>query len=108
MFESTSDKVLSVLVANAGKTVGEKISAVKAAFPSLSDAEIDSVLADLSKEELIVTLYGSDGLVDLRAQPYALSRLKTKREVAAWNMKWDVLKIALGYILGFVSAWLLK
>ena len=65
MFESTSDKVWRVLTANAGKTVGEKISAIKASVTSLSDAEINSVLAELSKEELIATLYGSDGLIDM-------------------------------------------
>ena len=109
MFTSTADKVLRVLIANDDKpTVAEKISAVKVALPTLNDAEIDSILADLSKEELVTTLYGSDGLVALRVQPYALSRLIAKRDVAIWNIKWDLLKIAFGYALGFISALLFK
>ena len=108
MFESTADKVLRVLIDNEDKpTVGEKISAVKSALPNLTDAEINSVIAELSREKLITTLYGDNQLIRLRVQAHALSRL-TKREVTVWNIKWDVAKIALGYTLGFISAWLLK
>ena len=109
MFESTADKVLRVLIDNEDKpTVGEKISAVKEKFPELADAEINSVIAELSREKLITTLYGDNKLISLHVQPHALSRLTTKREVTVWNIKWDVAKIALGYTLGFISAWLLK
>lgn len=109
MFESTADKVLRVLIANEDKpTVGEKFSAVKATLPNLTDAEINSVIAELNKQGLITTIYGDNKLISLRVQPYALARLTTKREVAVWNVKWDVAKIALGYALGFLSAWLLK
>ncbi|MBQ3451399.1 MAG: hypothetical protein IJG32_03960 [Selenomonadaceae bacterium] len=109
MFESTADKVLRVLIDNNDKaTIEEKISAIKSALPSLSDAAIYSAIAQLSKEGLIATLYGDNKLRVLKVQPYALSRLMTKREFAIWNIKWDVAKIALGYALGFVSAWLLK
>lgn len=109
MFESTADKVLRVLIDNEDKsTVAEKILAVKTKLPKLTDAEINSVIAELSREKLIATLYGDNELIRLRVQPYALSRLKTKREVTVWNIKWDVAKIAFGYALGFISAWLLK
>lgn len=109
MFESTADKVLRVLIDNQDKVkVAEKIAAIKAKYPHLIDAEINSAIAELSREKLIVTLYGDNELIRLRVQPYALSRLKTKREVTVWNIKWDVAKIALGYALGFISAWLFK
>lgn len=109
MFESTADKVLRVLIDNEDKsTVAEKILAIKASMPRLTDAEINSAIAELSKEKLIATLYGDNELIKLRVQPYALSRLMTKREVGIWNIKWDVAKMALGYALGFLSAWLLK
>ena len=109
MFESTADKVLRALIANEDKpTVAEKISAVKATLPNLTDAEIDSIIAELSRQKLIATLYGDNKLISLRVQPYALSRLTTKSEISTWNIKWDVAKIALGYALGFLSAWLLK
>ena len=109
MFESTADKVLRVLIESRDKvTVGEKITAIKSALPKLTDGEIDSVLAELSKEKMIATTYGDDKLIGLRVAPYALSHLKTKREFTVWNIKWDVMKIALGYAMGFLSAILLK
>ena len=109
MFESTADKVLRVLIDNQDKaTLAEKISAIKVALPSLTDDDIYSAIAYLSKENLVLTLYGSNELQAIKVQPYALSRLTTKREFAIWNIKWDIAKIALGYALGFISAWLLK
>ena len=109
MFESTADKVLKVLADNDEKfSVAEKIDAVQIALPKLSRRQIDSVIADLSKEKLIVTLYGDDEIIALKVQPYALSKITTRNEIKIFNFKVDVLKIFFGYVLGFISAYLTK
>ena len=109
MFESTSDKILRVLIDSENIfEISAKLAAVKNALPNLSQQQIDSAIADLSKENLIKTLYGSGKLVALNVQPYALSRLTDKRDFKIFNFKLDLIKIAFGYGLGFISAWLLE
>ena len=109
MFESTSDKILRVLIDNDRVfDISEKLSLIKKALPDLSQAQIDSAIADLSKSNLIETLYGSGELIALNVQPYALSRLTDKRDLKIFNFKIDLIKIAVGYGMGFISAWLLK
>ena len=106
-FSSTSDKVMSIILQNKDMPVPELIGTIKTHL-GLSQAEIDSALAELSKQDLITTMYADDELYALHPQPYALSRLMTKREMKVFSLKWDLIKIFLGFILGFVSAWLLK
>ena len=106
-FSSTSDKVMAIILENQDMPVQELITVIKSRL-KLSQAEIDSVIADLSKQNFINTLYADDKLYALSPQPYALARLKTKREQKIFSLQWDLVKIALGYILGFLSAWLLK
>ncbi len=107
MFSSTSDKVLDIILQNQDLSAQELIGTIKTHL-GLSQAEIDSALAELSKQDLITTRYADDELYALHPQPYALSRLMTKREMKIFSLKWDLIKIFLGFILGFVSAWLLK
>ena len=108
MFESTSDKILRILIDNDAESVERKFGAIKTAFPSLSQQQIDSVIAELLNEKLIVALYGGNKLIALNVQPHALSRLTTRREITHWQLKWDLVKIAFGYASGFICAWLLK
>lgn len=109
MFESTADKVLRVLIDNDTEgDVDKKLAAVHKAFPCLSQQQIDSAIADLSNDKLIAKLDGDNGIIALRVQPYALSRLTTRREITHWNLKWDLVKVAFGYAAGFICAWLFK
>lgn len=109
MFESTSDKVLRALIDNDNIfNISEKLAAVKNALPELSQSQIDSAIADLSKENLIHTVYAEGKIFSLHVQPYALSHLTDKRDFKIFNLKLDLLKIVFGYLLGFISAWLLK
>ena len=107
MFSSTLDKVLDIILQNQDMPVPELIGTIKSCL-GLSQAEIDSALAELSQQDLITTMYADDELYALHPQSYALSRLRTKREMKIFSLKWDLIKIFLGFILGFVSAWLLK
>lgn len=106
-FASTSDKVLSIILENHGLPIQE-LTATICSRLKLSQAELDSAIADLSKQGLIGAFYADDSIYSLEPQPYALSRLKTKREMKIFSMKWDLFKIALGFVSGFVTAWLLK
>ena len=109
MFETTTDKILKILIDNENLAdVSQKIHAVKISLPHLSDKQIFSAIADLSKNDLIATLYGSGELIALNVKPYALSRLTDKRAFKIFNFNLDLIKIAFGYGLGFISAWLLK
>lgn len=107
MFSSTSDKVLDIILQNQDLSAQELIGVIKSRL-GLSQMELDSALAELSQQDLITTMYADDELYALHPQPYALSRLMTKREMKIFSLKWDLIKIFLGFILGFVSAWLLK
>ena len=106
-FYSTSDKVMAIIMQSKGMPAKELIDTIKSRL-HLSTMEIDSTLADLSKQNLIATMYADGELYALEPQPYALSQLKTKREVKIFTLQWDLIKLLLGYVLGFVSAWLLK
>ena len=109
MFESTSDKVLRALIDNDNiLNISEKLATVKKAVPSLSQKQLDSVIADLSKENLINTVYAEGEIFSLHVQPYALAHLTNKRDFKVFNFKVDSIKLAFGYGLGFISAWLLK
>lgn len=109
MFESTSDKILRVLIDNDSVLdISEKISHIQNALPKLSQSQIDSAITDLSDKNLIKTVYADGKLFFLKVQPYALSRLTDKRDFKIFNFKLDLIKIAFGYGLGFISAWLLK
>lgn len=107
IFACTSDKVLSIILENQDMPVRELTATIQSRL-KLSLAEVHSAFADLSKQELITVIYADDELDALHPQPYARSRLRTKAEVKAFSLKWDVFKIALGFVAGFVSAWLLK
>lgn len=106
-FASTSDKVLSIILENQDIPL-PKLTAVIQSRLNLSQAEVQSAFAELDSQKLITTLYADDEICALKPQPYALSRLMTKREMKVFSLKWDLIKIFLGFILGFVSAWLLK
>jgi hypothetical protein len=106
-FASTSDKVLSIILENQDMPIQELTTAIRSRL-KLSQWEIDSAFADLSRQGLIATLYADGTLCALAPQPYAHSRLKTKREMKTFSLKWDLVKISLGFVSGFVSAWLLK
>ena len=106
-FSSTSDKVMAIILETQDMPLHELLETIQARL-KLSQNELDSALADLSSQKLINTLYADDKLYALSPQPYALARLKTKREQKIFSLQWDLVKIALGYILGFLSAWLLK
>ena len=107
IFSNTSDKVLDIILENQDMPVRELTATIQSRL-KLSLAEVHSAFADLSKQELITVIYADDELDALHPQPYARSRLMTKREMKIFSLKWDVVKIVLGFILGFVSAWLLK
>lgn len=107
MFSSTSDKVLDIILQNQDLSAQELIGVIKSRL-GLSQMELYSALAELSQQDLITTMYADDELYALHPQPYALSRLMTKREMKIFSLKWDIVKILLGFVLGFVSAWLLK
>ena len=109
MFESTSDKVLRALIEYDNVfDISEKLSLIKKALPKLSQAQIDSAIANLRKEKLILVDDRAGEIFDIIVQPYALSRLTDKRDFKIFNFKLDIAKIFLGYSLGFISAWLLK
>lgn len=109
MFETTSDKILKILIDcdNVGNA-DEKILAVKNALPTLSDSQIFSAVCNLKKENLILADIRGNEILDIAVQPYALSKLTDRRDFKIWNIKFDLIKIAVGYGLGFISAWLLK
>lgn len=93
-FESTTDKILRVLIENdSEKDINKKLGAVQKAFPRLSQQQINSAINDLANDKLIVTLRGDDKVSALNVQPYALSRLTTRREINHWNLKWDLVNI---------------
>ena len=88
MFESTSDKVLRVLIdCDNVFDISEKFSLIKKALPKLSQAQIDSAIADLRKENLIIVDTRAGKIFDIAVQPYALSRLTDKRNFKIWNIK---------------------
>ena len=78
MFSSTSDKVLDIILQNQDLSAQKLIGVIKSRL-DLSQAEIDSVLADLSRQNLITTMYADDELYALHPQPSAYSRIRTKR-----------------------------
>lgn len=106
-FSCTSDKVLSIILENQDMPAKELATTIQSRL-NLSQAEVDSAFADLCKQELIAVIYADDSIFSLEPQPYARSRLKTKKEMKTFSLKWDLVKIALGFVSGFVSAWLLK
>ena len=109
MFDTTSDKILKILIDNDNLVdFSDKILAVKNVLPSLSDNQIFSALFALHKENLIVADIRNGEIFDVAVQPFALSKITDKHDFKIFNFKLDLFKIALGYGLGFLSAWLLK
>lgn len=106
-FASTSDKVLSIILENQDMPAQELISTIRSRL-KLSQMEVESAFADLKNQGLISALYADGNICILKPQPYARSRLMTKREIKIFSLKWDLAKIALGFVSGFASAWLLK
>lgn len=103
-FSSTSDKVMSIILEKQDMPVQELIAAIKSRL-GLSQAEIDSVIADLSRQNLIATLYADGELYALHPQPYALSQLKTQREQLRENRFWKFAPIVISLISLVKSFW---
>ena len=109
MFETTSDKVLRALIDFDNIfDISEKLSLVKNSLPNLSAEQINSAIFALQKDNLIVADIRNGEFFDIAVQPYALAKLTDKHDFKIFNFKVDLFKIAFGYALGFVSAWLLK
>ena len=109
MFETTSDKVLrALMVYDNVFDISEKLSLVKKSLPYLSTEQIHSAIFALHKDNFILADIRNGEIFDVAVQPFALSKLTDKRDFKIFNFKIDLLKIFFGYLLGFISAWLLK
>ena len=109
MFETTSDKVLRALIDYDNVfDISEKLSLVKKSLPNLSTEQIHSASFALHKDNFIIADIRNGEIFDVAVQPFALSKLTDKRDFKIFNFKFDLLKIFFGYLLGFISAWLLK
>ena len=109
MFETTSEKVLRALIDFDNVfDISEKLSLVKQSLPNLSTAQINSAIFALHKDNFIIADIRNGVIFDISVQPFALSKLTDKRDFKIFNFKFDLLKIFFGYLLGFISAWLLK
>lgn len=103
-FYSTTDKILRVLIEHKDDSYQDMMNAVHQAFPALPSASIDSSISQLSSQKLISVLYADNRIYSLQVQPYALAHLLDKKELKVFYLKWDLLKIFLGYVLGFLSS----
>lgn len=103
-FSSTSDKVMAIILENQDMPVQELINVIKSRL-KLSQAEIDSVIADLSKQNFITTLYADDELYALHPQPHALSQLINKRETLWESRFWKFAPIVISLISLVKSFW---
>ncbi len=109
MFETTSEKVLRVLIDYDNVfDISEKLSLVKKSLPNLSTEQIHSAIFALHKDNLIIADFRNGEFFDIAVQPFALAKLNDKHDFKIVNFKVDLFKIAFGYLLGFISAWLLK
>ena len=103
---TTQMEFLEVLINNRDRDFADTMDAIHQKFPRMTQYEIDSYLDELRKNGYIEALDGDDGICDFLVQPTAMAHMRENYELRENDRMWDVVKIIVGFILGYLTRYL--
>ena len=105
---TTQSKFLKILIDNRDRNPADTMGVLHQKFPSMTQYDIDSHLWELHRGGYIEVLSGDNKIYTFFVQPTALARMQENYELRENDRMWDAVKIIAGFILGYLTRYLLS
>ena len=105
---TTQSKFLKILTDNCDLDLDDPNNVLHQKFPNMTQYDIDSHLWALDRSGYINVLGADNKIFTFLVQPTAIARMQETYELRKSDRMWDAAKIIVGFILGYITHYLVN